>query len=108
MSLIVVAAVAGWAMLGADDRMTTTGGATLAASNTPAGLVVTSLRTGGAEMRAGLRVGDVIDAVDGVPAPTARTLAGAEARDVAVLHVAARGDAGPRTLLLRAPGGARP
>ncbi|KQM88528.1 hypothetical protein ASE67_01905 [Sphingomonas sp. Leaf23] len=68
-----------------------------------AGLVVTSLETGGASQVAGLRVGDVIDRVDGLDAPTPAMLEQAEDGDLAVLHVAARGDAAARTLLMRHP-----
>lgn len=91
----------GWSALDTGADAVTAGGATLAATDAPDGLVVTSLETGGPSAAAGLRVGDVIDRVDGLEAPTPAMLADAEAQDVAVLHIAARGDAGPRTLLLR-------
>lgn|GEM_PF-4731888 len=80
-----------------------TGGATLAPIDAPGGLIVTSLQTGGRSARAGLRVGDVIDRVDGQDAPTPAMLVRAEGDRVARLHVAARGDDGGRTLLLRRP-----
>lgn len=73
--------------------------ATLAPQTMPAGLVVTSLRTDGVAARAGLRVGDVIDAIDGQSTPSAADLL-REAAPVA-LHVEARGDVGAHTLLLR-------
>ncbi|WP_380870798.1 PDZ domain-containing protein [Sphingomonas hankookensis] len=94
-------AVAGWSTLDIGDRNVTTGGATLAANAAPAGLVVTSLQTGGPAATAGLQVGDVIDRVDGHRALSPDVLTEAEADDVAILHVAARGDATARTLLLR-------
>lgn len=96
-------ALAAWNALDATPLAVTAGGATLAASDSPAGLVVTSLETGGASQVAGLRVGDVIDRVDGLAAPTPAMLEQAEDGDLAVLHVAARGDAAARTLLLRHP-----
>ena len=98
-------AVAGWSTLDIGDGIVTTGGATLAASAAPAGLVVTSLQTGGPAAAAGLRVGDVIDQVDGHRALTPDVLTQAEADNVAILHIAARGDADARTLLLRRHGG---
>jgi S1-C subfamily serine protease len=51
-------------------------GATVAAVSTPAGsrLVITSLRTGGRGAANGLRVGDEIEDVDGLPAPTLAAL----------------------------------
>ncbi|MDJ0277909.1 hypothetical protein QLH51_13980 [Sphingomonas sp. 2R-10] len=76
-------------------------GATLAASAGPPGLVVTSLRTDGAAAGAGLRVGDVIDRVDGRRALSVDTMAMPEPGGVERLHVAPRGDAGARTLILR-------
>ena len=94
-------AVAGWSTLDIGDGNVTTGGATLAATTAPAGLVVTSLRTGGPAATAGLQVGDVIDWVDGHRALSPDVLTQAEADNVAVLHVAARGDADARTLVLR-------
>lgn len=96
-------AIAGWNMVDAGPAEVTAGGATLATIDAPEGLVVTSLETGGPSQAVGLRVGDVIDRVDGMAAPTPALLVRAEADDVAVLHVAARGDAGARTLLLRRP-----
>lgn len=47
-------------------------GATLVGIDTPGGprLIVTSLQTGGPGSRAGLKVGDEIEDVDGLPAPT--------------------------------------
>ncbi|WP_430637154.1 PDZ domain-containing protein [Sphingomonas hankookensis] len=94
--------VAGWSTLDlGGGGIVTTGGATLAANAAPARLVVTSLRTGGPAATAGLQVGDVIDRVDGHRALSPDVLTRAEADNVAILHVAARGDADARTLLLR-------
>lgn len=98
-------AVAEWGSFDLGDGIVTTGGATLAANAAPAGLVVTSLQTGGPAASAGLRVGDVIDRVDGHRAQSPDILTQAETDDVALLHVVARGDAGARTLLLRRHGG---
>ncbi|WP_253201509.1 PDZ domain-containing protein [Sphingomonas quercus] len=67
-------------------------GATLAVTGTgdAARLTVTSLRTGGPGARAGLRVGDRIEDVDGLPAPSSaafyREVAGAP-HDNLDLHV---------------------
>lgn len=96
-------AIAGWNMVDIGPAEVTAGGATLATTDAPEGLVVTSLETGGPSQAVGLRVGDVIDRVDGLDAPTPAMLVRAEADDVAVLHIAARGDAAARTLLLRRP-----
>jgi S1-C subfamily serine protease len=93
-------AVAGWSTLDTGGNVTT-GGATLAATPAAAGLLVTSLQTGGPAATAGLHVGDVIDRVDGHRALSPAVLTQAEADDVAILHVAARGDANARTLLFR-------
>ena len=103
LSALVACAVAtaGWSTLDVGDANVTTGGATLAANPAPAGLVVTSLQTGGPAATAGLHVGDVIDRVDGHRALSPAVLTQAEADDVAILHVAARGDANARTLLFR-------
>ncbi|WP_156352637.1 MULTISPECIES: PDZ domain-containing protein [unclassified Sphingomonas] len=96
-------ALAGLGMVEADPVDVTAGGATLTMTDAPDGLLVTSLETGGRSQAIGLRVGDVIDRVDGRDAPTPAVLLRAEAGDVATLHVAARGDAAARTLLLRRP-----
>ena len=100
-AMAVALALAGSSVLATGVTDVTAGGATLATTDAPAGLVVTSLQTDGPSAAAGLRVGDVIDRVDGVQAPTADMLVRAEADPVARLHVAARGDAGARTLVLR-------
>lgn len=92
-------ALAGSDVLASGSVAVTAAGATFATSEAPVGLIVTSLETGGPSAVAGLRVGDVIDRVDGRDAPTPDLLAGSVAR----LHVVARGDAGARTLLLRRP-----
>ena len=96
-------ALAGSTVLASGATEVTAGGATFATIDAQDGLIVTSLETGGRSATAGLRVGDVIDRVDGADAPTPEMLVRAEADPVARLHVAARGDAGPRTLLLRRP-----
>ncbi|MBN8848335.1 MULTISPECIES: hypothetical protein [unclassified Sphingomonas] len=70
-------------------------------------LVVTSLRTGGAEATAGLKVGDTVEAIDGHAEVTLATLRAAEARRApAVLKVQRNGDVFTLTLLREAPGGA--
>lgn len=84
-----------------DAAGTVAAGATLATSAGPAGLIVTSLRTGGLAANAGLRVGDVIDRIDGHRAPSTDMLAGAESGEAVAVHVAPRGDAGARTLVVR-------
>lgn len=83
--------------LGSDDIAAL--GATLAPQTVPAGLVVTSLRTDGVAARAGLHVGDVIDAIDGRVASASENLLSAAAP--VAIHVLARGDVGAHTLLLR-------
>ena len=89
----------GWSGAGQGDSGIAALGATLVPQAAPTGLVVTSLRTDGAAARVGLRVGDVIDTVDGRGAPSsAQRLT--EATPI-TLHVMARGDVGPHTLLLR-------
>ncbi|QKS00997.1 PDZ domain-containing protein [Sphingomonas sp. CL5.1] len=70
-------------------------------------LVVTSLRTGGAEAAAGLKVGDMVEAIDGHAGATLATLRAAEARrPPAVLKVQRNGDVFTLTLLKEVPGGA--
>ncbi|WEK42726.1 MAG: hypothetical protein P0Y64_15315 [Candidatus Sphingomonas colombiensis] len=70
-------------------------------------LVVTSLRTGGAEANAGLKVGDTVKAINGHADATLVTLRAAEARPVpTLLKVQRNGDAIDVTLLKEAPGGA--
>ncbi|MEH3039331.1 MAG: PDZ domain-containing protein [Sphingomonas paucimobilis] len=96
-------ALVGSDVLASGPVAVTAAGATFASTDAPAGLIVTSLETGGPAATAGLRVGDVIDRVDGRDAPTPDTFARAEAGSVTRLHVAARGDAGARTLLLHRP-----
>ncbi|KQU55678.1 hypothetical protein ASG67_05950 [Sphingomonas sp. Leaf339] len=68
-------------------------------------LVVTSLRTGGAEGAAGLQVGDMIEAANGIPRPTLRALTQAENYGVVSLRVRRHGDVIPVTLLQPRPGG---
>jgi S1-C subfamily serine protease len=66
-------------------------------------LVVTSLRTGGAEAAAGLHVGDAVAAVDGIADPSLATLRREMARPRPIaLTVERGGDAIPLTLLERA------
>ena len=100
---VMALALAGADLLASGTTDVTAGGATLATTRAPAGLIVTSLETGGRSAAAGLRVGDVIDRVDGLDAPTPDLLVHAEADPVVRLHIAARGDAEARTLLLRRP-----
>lgn len=74
-------------------------------------LVVTSLRTGGAEANAGLRVGDMVEAVNGQNGASLVTLRAAEVRARSgavpmVLRVNRKGDAATTILLREAPGGA--
>lgn len=101
MALAVALALGGSNMFAPAPTQVAAGGATLATTDAPNGLIVTSLQTGGPSASAGLRVGDVIDRIDGADAPTPDLLVRAEADPVVRLHVAARGDAGARTLLLR-------
>jgi S1-C subfamily serine protease len=103
LSGLVALAVVGPGVLASGRSAVTAGGATLSVTQAPDGLIVTSLETGGASTRAGLRVGDVIDRVDGAGTPTPDMLLGAESAAVARLHVAARGDGVGRTLIWRRP-----
>ncbi|KQN03890.1 hypothetical protein ASE78_02165 [Sphingomonas sp. Leaf25] len=103
---VAVVAVAGVATAMVDGpRSIAIGGATFAGQVDAAGLVVTSLRSGGAAQGAGLRVGDVVDGVDGVAHPGVARLAAAAHGTHAVLHVRPRGDGQARTLLLHGGGG---
>ncbi len=70
-------------------------------------LVVTSLRTGGAEANAGLKVGDTVKAINGHADPTLITLRAAESRrSPTLLKVQRNSDVIEVTLLKEAPGGA--
>ncbi|MCW6529391.1 PDZ domain-containing protein [Sphingomonas lycopersici] len=71
-------------------------------------LVVTSLRTGGAEASAGLKVGDMIEEVNGATDASLVALRAAEARPEPTLLKVKRdgGDVQTLTLLKEAPGGA--
>lgn len=90
----------GWCGAFADAGGVAADGATLAPQNASGGWVVTSLRTDGAAARSGLRVGDVIDAV-GDHAPGIADFPDYATGPV-LLHVAARGDVGAHSLILRA------
>ncbi len=71
-------------------------------------LVVTSLRTGGTEAAAGLKVGDMVEAVDGAPEASLPVLRAAETRPAPVVLTVKRdgGDVFTLRLLKGAPGGA--
>lgn len=101
-----IALLPGW--LSAPPLRGSVGGATFAmlGGDRQARLVVTSLRTGGPEAAAGLRVGDIVAAADGSPAPSLRTLRCMEAqRDSVRLLVDRRGAPVTLTLLHRRHGG---
>lgn len=68
-------------------------------------LVVTSLRTRGAEASAGLQVGDVIEAANGIATPSLTELTREEARGAVALRIRRRGDVMPVILLSAMPGG---
>ncbi|MEN2746262.1 hypothetical protein [Sphingomonas sp. T9W2] len=91
---------AGWCGAFADAGGVAAAGATLAPQAASGGWVVTSLRTDGAAARSGLHVGDVIDAV-GDHAPGIADFPD-HATGPVLLHVAARGDVGAHSLILRA------
>ncbi len=93
--------VAGWLGVAPDGATFAADGATLAPHRLPDGWVVTSLRTGGMAARSGLQVGDVIDAVAGHP-PVSADVSTLAAGPV-ILHIAARGDVGAHSLILRPP-----
>jgi len=71
-------------------------------------LVVTSLRTGGAEASAGLKGGDMIEEVNGTPDASLATLRAAEVKPMPTTLKVKRngGDVETLTLLKEAPGGA--
>ncbi len=93
--------IAGWRGVAVDGGTFAADGATLAPHSLPDGWVVTSLRTDGMAARSGLQVGDVVDAVAG-HAPASADMSNLAAGPV-VLHVAARGDVGAHSLILRPP-----
>lgn len=102
--LVAVAlAIPGWYGAARERDGVVADGATFAPRSGAAGLVVTSLATDGMAARAGLRVGDVIDAIDGDDAPSPADMVLIDDDPGAILHVAARGDVGAHTLLLRRP-----
>ncbi len=97
-----IALIPGW--LSAPPLRGAVGGATFATlvGDRQGRLVVTSLRTAGPEAVAGLRVGDVVAAVNGTSAPSLRTLRREEAQRGPVSLVVDRRGA-PLTLTLLHP-----
>ncbi len=92
--LVAIALLAaGWRGVGSPADGVTADGATLAPLGGSGAWVVTSLRTGGIAARSGLHVGDVIDGIGGHPPGIGD--------GPVLLHVAARGDVGAHSLILR-------